>query len=269
MEAMVRVALLVFGALVLMAILLDGIKRNREKAAYMRRIDLDLPPQERLNVFSDDEREALMMHAMQVGAAVEPSRSEPAMVAVEEVEPVIEIEEAVEEPVVQMVEVKPEVQVKPAEPVKKAKSAIQPSLLMLSVMAKNKGVFSGKAIVESMHLMGLELDRNGIFQRFANGQPQQGVQFCVVQAVEPGTFDKFTLDRLVTPGLTLFLSLPGPRSPMHAFDEMLRAARTLASRLGGDLKNEERDNLSNHNLQEYRERVRAVESLLKETEVVE
>jgi len=149
------------------------------------------------------------------------------------------------------------------------KKAISPTFISLSVMGRNGSVFSGKSIMESMHLMGLELDRNGVFQRFANGQPQQGVQFCLVQAVEPGTFDKFTLERLVTPGLTLFMTLPGPRSPMHAFDEMLRAARTLASRLGGEIKNADREYLTNQSLQDYRERIRAVEVLLKETESVE
>ncbi|MDX1609635.1 MAG: cell division protein ZipA C-terminal FtsZ-binding domain-containing protein, partial [Halofilum sp. (in: g-proteobacteria)] len=54
------------------------------------------------------------------------------------------------------------------------------------------------------------------------------VLFSVANVVEPGTFDPATMDTLSTPGLALFVRLPGPPSAEIAFDRMVATARALA-----------------------------------------
>ena len=58
-----------------------------------------------------------------------------------------------------------------------------------------------------------------------------------------------------SPGLALFLGLPGPGDPADAFDRMLEIARGLATRLGGDLRDDTRSTLTAQTIQAYRGRI--------------
>lgn len=55
--------------------------------------------------------------------------------------------------------------------------------------------------------------------------------YSLANGVEPGTFDPATMDTLSTPGVALFLRLPGPPSAEAAFDRMVADARALAEEL--------------------------------------
>jgi cell division protein ZipA len=75
--------------------------------------------------------------------------------------------------------------------------------------------------------------------------------------VKPGTFDPENFSELQTPGVSLFMQLPGPDQPMVAFRAMSDCARRLVERLGGRLQDETHSALTTQTLSHYEERVRS------------
>ena len=60
---------------------------------------------------------------------------------------------------------------------------------------------------------------------------------------------------LSSPGLTFFMRLPGPIDGKNAFDDMLSAAESVASFLGGELRDERRSVLTRQTTDHMRERI--------------
>jgi len=63
--------------------------------------------------------------------------------------------------------------------------------------------------------------------------------FSVASLTKPGTLDPAEAASFTTPGLSVFLALPGPSEPVAAFQDMLRTARELARRLNAELYDSE------------------------------
>jgi len=63
--------------------------------------------------------------------------------------------------------------------------------------------------------------------------------FSVASLTKPGTLDPADAASFTTPGLSVFLALPGPSEPVAAFQDMLRTARELARRLNAELYDSE------------------------------
>ena len=58
------------------------------------------------------------------------------------------------------------------------------------------------------------------------------VVFSVASLVKPGTLDPAEQQQLATPGLTVFMVLPGPTQPRLALQDMIATTRALAEDLG-------------------------------------
>ncbi|HEV8443543.1 MAG TPA: cell division protein ZipA C-terminal FtsZ-binding domain-containing protein [Steroidobacteraceae bacterium] len=61
---------------------------------------------------------------------------------------------------------------------------------------------------------------------------------------QPGTFDPSIMDSQRFSGLNLFAVLPGPMAERDAFDELVRAARSLAERLEGAITDQHGEELT-------------------------
>lgn len=75
-----------------------------------------------------------------------------------------------------------------------------------------------------------------VFHRRIKGYRQ--TLFSVANMVEPGTFNPPAMDDFTTPGLTLFMCLPGPIQGSEALDQLVKTARHLATTLGGELQDQ-------------------------------
>ncbi len=95
-----------------------------------------------------------------------------------------------------------------------------------------------------------------IFHRFEKANAQGKIQFSVVNAIEPGTFDMNTIDELETPGISLFMSLPGPEKPMEAFDAMAEVALVFSRNFNASLHDDTHSDLTPQTLEHYRQRIR-------------
>lgn len=127
-------------------------------------------------------------------------------------------------------------------------------VLIIHVAADSRvGRFNGRDLAEAFADMDLTFGPQGIYHREAGiGAPM----FGVVNRIKPGTFDPDHLDELRTPGITLFMQLPGPDQPMVAFRAMSDCARKLAERLGGHQEDERHEAMTPQILSRYEKRVR-------------
>ncbi|OBS11025.1 cell division protein ZipA [Acidihalobacter prosperus] len=113
---------------------------------------------------------------------------------------------------------------------------------------------AGTALAEAFAELDLSLDERGVYIRA--DERGEAPLFGVVNMVKPGVFAVDALDDLETPGISLFLTLPGPEAPMRAFRSMSDCAKRLAERLGGRLEDETHSALSAQTLTHMEERVR-------------
>jgi cell division protein ZipA len=81
------------------------------------------------------------------------------------------------------------------------------------------------------------------------------VLFSAVNVVEPGTFDLNHMEDFKTPGICMFLRLPGPKRSLHAFEQLVESARKIANMLGAELKDENHSVLTQQTIEHYRQRV--------------
>lgn len=82
---------------------------------------------------------------------------------------------------------------------------------------------------------GLKYGPKRVYHRYDGEQPV----FSVASLVKPGALDPAEAEGFATPGLSIFLVLPGPARPVAAFQDMLDTARGLAKALNAQLYDSE------------------------------
>lgn len=113
---------------------------------------------------------------------------------------------------------------------------VEPLILALYVRPPDKHEFAGPAIVKAMNAVGLRYGDMKIFHHFGAGELRTEIPlFSVASMVEPGYFDLEQVNKLSTPGLAMFLQLPGPLDGAVAFELFLNTAQRLAETLSADL----------------------------------
>jgi cell division protein ZipA len=128
-------------------------------------------------------------------------------------------------------------------------------IISLYVVARRPSVFRGEAILRAAEQLNLEYGDMQIFNRVIERSGRRYILFSVANAVQPGTFDDESLNRFTTPGLALFMQLPGPLEGLKAFNAMLDCAQRLKVELNGELLDETRSVLSNQTIDHMREEI--------------
>jgi cell division protein ZipA len=77
--------------------------------------------------------------------------------------------------------------------------------------------------------------------------------------VKPGSFDMAAMDSFNTPGVSLFMQLPGSPDRMKRLDLMIDTAQALKEALDAELKDEDRSVLTRQTIEHCRQRVRDFE----------
>jgi cell division protein ZipA len=113
---------------------------------------------------------------------------------------------------------------------------VEPAIISLYVRPPDKHEFAGSAVVKAMNAVGLRYGDMKIFHHYGAGELRTEIPlFSVANMVEPGYFDLERVDNLSTPGLAMFLQLPGPLDGAVAFELFLNTAQRLAETLSADL----------------------------------
>lgn len=123
------------------------------------------------------------------------------------------------------------------------------TVLVLNIIASDGSHLSGKSINSVAHANGMVFGDMSIYHRMdQNDQPV----FSMVNMVKPGMFDPATIHELETPGVSLFLQLPGPADASAALDDMLQVAQRMSDTLEARLCDRSRQPLTESVVDEYR-----------------
>ena len=127
--------------------------------------------------------------------------------------------------------------------------------VLLSVVAPGRQAYRGLDILRAAHELNLKLNRSsGVLDYLPPSGTSHTPVFSVGHWREPGTFDLESIKSLSTPGLLLFMYLPGPTEPVAAIDMMMGMAGQLSRQLGGTVCNERRQKLTAQDMAGLRSR---------------
>ncbi|MDV3503794.1 cell division protein ZipA [Marinobacter sp. M-5] len=132
-------------------------------------------------------------------------------------------------------------------------------VIVINVLARNGEDFKGTALKNLFEACGLEYGDMDIYHRHEQSDTISPVQFSVASAVEPGTFRPADMPGMATPGISFFMSLPGPSNALQAFDFMLETAQCVVRNMGGELKDERRSVMTPQTIEHCRQRIREFE----------
>lgn len=129
-------------------------------------------------------------------------------------------------------------------------------ILILYVVAKYEPGFLGEDIFAILADLGLRHGEMKIFHHYGVGEVKvKNPVFSIANMLEPGYFDPETMTEFASPGLALFMRLPGPFGGRVAFELMLNSAQRLAEVLEGQLEDEKHQLLTPPIIQQLRERI--------------
>ena len=129
-------------------------------------------------------------------------------------------------------------------------------IVTLYLAARAGEVLSGSDIVVACEKAGLAYGHMGIFHRLDDNHPERGPVFSLANLVKPGSFDLSRLADIRTPGVSLFMTLPGPLPALDGWETMLPAAQRMAELLDAVLLDEERNALGRQRIAHIREEMR-------------
>lgn len=130
-------------------------------------------------------------------------------------------------------------------------------IVTLLIAARAGHVLSGPDLVVAAEKAGLVYGHMNIFHRLIDKHPEQGPIFSVASLVQPGSFDLRTIKDLKTPGISFFMTLPGPLPALDAWDTMLPTAQRMAELLDAVLLDADRNALGRQRIANIRDELRA------------
>lgn len=156
------------------------------------------------------------------------------------------------------------------EPVRELKPAPKPAgpmpdkIVTLFLQARDNHIITGVQLLDASLKSGLVFGERNIFHRIHEEDVEP--VFSMANLTKPGSFDKDAWNTVEIMGVTMFMTLPGPRNALDAWDAMLATSRRLAELLHADLLDDrhevftrERSLQIKEELREY-ERQRSAES---------
>jgi cell division protein ZipA len=130
-------------------------------------------------------------------------------------------------------------------------------IVTLYVAARAGDMLAGPDVVVAAEKAGLEFGDMGIFHRLVLGKKVDGPVFSMANMVKPGNFDMAQLESVNTPGVTLFMTLPGPLPALDAWEMLLPTAQRLAELLDAQVLDEDRNALGRQRIAHLRDELRA------------
>ena len=134
-------------------------------------------------------------------------------------------------------------------------------VVVINVHALTHQGFPGSEVKKLLEACGLDHGQMSIFHRHEEDDLLSPIQFSVANAIEPGYFDPETLDEISTPGVSFFMTLPGPKDYSKAFEYMLETAQCFARNLKGELKDENLSVMTAQTIEHSRQRIKEFKRL--------
>ena len=129
-------------------------------------------------------------------------------------------------------------------------------IVTLFVAARPGERLRGSDLVVAAEKAGLLYGDMNIYHRLVDGKPELGPIFSVANMVKPGSFDLRRVHEIDTPGITFFMTLPGPLGALDAWETMLPTAQRMAELLDASVLDEERNTLGRQRVAHIRDELR-------------
>jgi cell division protein ZipA len=282
MEPELRIALMIIGALILLALLLHGLWTVRKNAGQPRhRYYEEQTPDSLDKADGFDDLGVGPVRVIKKGTA--DVAAKPAAVASEPVRRSEPVKRAPAQP-----RVKAEVQTElafeePKEPEltfsalpddelelpaatddyqfdeeqEQQAAAEEPAeVLILYVLLPETKEMKGPDLLSALLTLGFKYGDMDIFHRHLDSAGSGAVLFSLANMFNPGTFDLENIDKLATRGVSLFMTLPGPGEPLQNFNLMHNAAKKLADEFGGQVLDGQRSVLTVQTVRHYVDKIR-------------
>ncbi|KZZ56079.1 hypothetical protein A3762_11655 [Oleiphilus sp. HI0125] len=266
--------LIVVGVVIILGILIDGLRRMRLAKQDSLKMSRDLGGQIDSSPLDDDFNPELPGGGVRVVSAgadsVDSELDEQNLLSISAqddsdlFEPKVSIESdesEIEKPsssTPKQAKAKIDATTKPKEETVESDSAIDHEVIVINVDAQPGQNFAGADVNKLLVACGMKHGEMSIFHRHEEDLLSP-IQFSVANAVEPGYFDPDKLETLSTPGVSFFMSIPGPKNYLQAFDFMYETAKCFADNLQGELKDEHRSVLTSQTVEHYKQRIREFE----------
>ena len=148
----------------------------------------------------------------------------------------------------------------PREPQREPTAPPPPKMtLVLTVMAPRHQLLHGPRIRVVAEALQFRLNAEKLYELFPEAEAAGVPILGLAHLRKPGSFDPQTLQELHTPGLLLFMKLPGPLEEMKALDLLVITADRLAKKLGGLICDEQGNRMTNQALERLRDEVAELE----------
>lgn len=116
----------------------------------------------------------------------------------------------------------------------------QEKIIALLIAEREGTAIFGERIHAALHAQNLQFGERKIYHRMSRGAPV----FSVASLIKPGHLDPAERKVFSTPGLSVFMVLPGPTAPEEAIADMFLTARALARELNADVYDSNRQLLT-------------------------
>ena len=245
-----RWLLLIIGLAIIVAIVWDGLRRNRRrdvaKTSSAKKRDIQLN--------ADEKIESIVQTQPASSNTVTSKEQQLDLFAISKKEEhPAAIEATTDENKEQSATT--EIESTDIDTVEKVEPESIPPVVLYVLSSQNKP-FKGQHILQTLLKVGCRFGEMNIFHRYVRLDGKGPICFSVASAVKPGTFNIRNMKQSNTPGLTFFMTLDKKNEKALAtFKLMLRTAEQVAEYLGGQLYDDERMLFSKEKLAEYKLRI--------------
>lgn len=111
-------------------------------------------------------------------------------------------------------------------------------IVTLFLQSRDNHIITGVELLDASLKSGLVFGDHNIFHRIHEEDLEP--VFSMANLTKPGSFDKTAWNTVEIQGVTMFMTLPGPRNALDAWDSMLATSRRLAELLRADLLDDTR-----------------------------
>jgi len=130
-------------------------------------------------------------------------------------------------------------------------------IVTLFLQARDNQVITGIELLDASLKSGLVFGSHDIFHRIREEDVEP--VFSMANLTKPGTFDKSAWNTMEIRGVTMFMTLPGPRNALDAWDSMLATSRRLAELLHADLMDDKHEVFTRQRSLQIKEELREYE----------
>lgn len=145
-----------------------------------------------------------------------------------------------------------------AAPSDNRQDGLEQDVLVIHLMANKGERIAGQALLDAVLETGFLFGGKKFFDRHINTDGSGEVLFSLANLLNPGTFDLNTMAEMETPGVTLFMLLGELEDPVAAFDMMIIAVDGLVARLNLNVMDESRSSMTKQTIDHYRQRASSV-----------